>query len=250
MRCLLLVMAAALAADELHLRDGRVVEGDVSPATQPGMLDVVVGAQGFTATLHIAAAEVREHRRGDTPRQARVRLLDAERARLGSHGGDAATWWRLAEGYRREDLALPAKHCARQVVQRAPDHAEARAYLGQVRHEGRWMTMAAAAAARGEVFFRGRWMPAAARDAILADEAATVAREAEAQRLRHEQALARLEEARRRAEIDALRQPEPAASVTFATVVPYPSILWRDPQWWLHGSGNLWGIDWDFTWRP
>lgn len=225
LRALLPLVAAGLLADEITLQDGRVLEGDL--LSEPGATEVVLRFRSGTmvAIQRFKADQVQSERRGLTPRQAALAALDARQAALGE-AGEATAWWDLATAYRAQGEGAQAKACAQAVVARDPDHAEARALLGWVRHEDRWLRPAEAALARGDVWFRGRWTPVAERDAVLAEEArAATEAEARAERRRAEDQAA---EARRQAR----RLEEPPAWVAFGQVRPVPSILLRDPHRW------------------
>ncbi|MCA9322164.1 MAG: hypothetical protein KDB53_15590, partial [Planctomycetes bacterium] len=74
----------------------------------------------------------------------------------------------LAQWCEDEKLPGPMKLEAQAIVDLDPDCEDARAMLGQVSVDGRWMREAAAKSARGEVKIGGVWYPAAEAERRLA----------------------------------------------------------------------------------
>jgi hypothetical protein len=218
---LLLILAVLSApADEITLVDGRVLEGEIT--STPGADEVVLRQRSgsMTAIQRFPKAQVAGVRHGATERQQALAALAAKAKSLGE-GGTASAWWSLVEAYRKAGEPAEAKRCAQVVIERDTDHADARALLGWVRHEGVWMRPNEAALARGEILFRGRWMPAAERDAVLAEEA----RAAAEAKTRAEERLA---DARRRSEEARLREaaaPEPSPWFVNGTWTPTPRVV-------------------------
>ena len=229
----LLVLAGFLVADEFHLADGRVLEGEIVSAPTAPRLAIRTASGGMTAIIEVDPAQVVRHVAGPTPRQRALMALAVRRQDLGA-AGSAAEWWSLVDQYRAQGEAVEARACARMVLERDADHAPARSFLGFVRQDGVWMRPEEAAVARGEVLFRGAWMPAAQRDAVLAEEARLQA-EADAQRARRQeqelQALALRRERARTAAAEA-SSAVPGPAFTFGTYQTVPSILLRDPARW------------------
>ena len=266
MRALLPLLLGLLAADEITLVDGRTLEGELT--SEPGAAEVVLktSSGGMVAMQRFPAAQVRSIFHGQTPLQAAVATLDARRKTLGT-GGDATAWWRLAEDYRAQGEAAQGKRCAQVVIERDPDHEAARALLGWVRYDGRWLRPTEAAVARGQVLFRGRWVMPAERDAVLAEEA-RVAAEAQARReQRRAEDRADAVVRRERAEAAAAEAAaEPQAWAVFGQVQPVPSILQRNPRLWacppttvttvpatpavqIQAAGNSGGVQWSAEYR-
>ena len=255
-----LLLVSVLAADEIHLADGRVLEGEVR--TQGATATIRARVAGMNAEIQVPAGEISRVVPGPTKteqaRQAffskRAALTDADQ-RLPQ---PAAVWWALAQEAKAADEPKAMRECARVVIERDPDHVQARALLGQVRQDGRWMTPDEAAIARGEVWFRGRWTAIAVRDAILAEEARASA-----------EATERL--AQRRAERAAAAQASSsdqgaATQIYFGTttVIPLapayycnpaylpvarPLPACRPPGLSLHVNGQRPGLAWDLTVR-
>lgn len=221
---LALTLASPLAADEISLKDGRTIDGEV--ISQPGDPDVVVTTRvgGISATIRLKHADVIAITYGKTDNQRIQEAFAAKRQALVAKdkqtAQSAATWWLLAEEAKRLGDTMAWRSLAQTTVERDPNHAPARLALGYVQQDGKWMKPAEAAAARGEVLFRGKWMPAAQRDAVLAEEK-RVAEEATARATRErELRLAQIDLAKREAELRAAQraaEPAPAPQVIYTT---------------------------------
>ena len=232
------ISLAPLHADEITLKDGRVIDGEVVSKPGDDQVEIRTRTGGMIAVLHVKAGEITGIHYGKTEQQKRQEAFDAKRAALTKSDGTADQWWALAE----EAKALGENPVFRQLAQTAVAHdsdfAPARAALGQVKQDGKWMKPAEAAAARGEVFFRGKWVQAAEREGILAEEA-RVAQEAETNVAKDRAArLADLEVATKEAELRGAQaaarraaEPAPAPQVIYSTFTPYPTIL-RNPYVW------------------
>ena len=192
-----LLLAAALAsaagaarADVVTLRDGRTLEGSV---THEG--EVVVVRHRF-GEVRVPAAEVAQVE--DTP-DAWDELL---RLRAELAGGTADQRYRLAVFCREHGFEDDARRAFLSVLRLDIDHPGARAALGYVRHEGRWVTRADRARALGLVEHRGAWV-------TPEEKAAQEAGEREA--LREQRAAQEAERAAVRAERRERREAERAA---------------------------------------
>jgi len=229
-----------LVADEITLTDGRVIDGEVLSKPNDEQVEIRTRAGGMVAVLHVKAGEISGIRYGKTEQQKRQESFDVKRAALTKTDGTAEQWWALAE----EAKALGENPAFRQLAQTTVAHdsdfAPARAALGQVKQDGKWMKPAEAAAARGEVFFRGKWVQAAEREGILTEEA-RVAQEAETKVAKDRAAhladleVATKEAALRTAQAEARRAAEPvsapAPQIIYSTYTPYPTII-RNPYVW------------------
>jgi hypothetical protein len=264
---LVAIAATGLTGDELHLRDGRVIEGEIISGADAEVIDVRVGSGGLVAIQHIPRAQVerivhrvsaRQHAQDDLARQvaALERRQDAS----------AADWWMLAERHVQRGETATARDLAQRVLALDRHHGEARKLLGMVRHRGVWMRANEAATAKGEVFFRGAWVTWAAQEQALADEA----------RRREEQLAMRKEreELRRQARLAALAAAETSAALRETTY--YAGSYYRSPYynpfggWYYqgthpacpprphhHGGGSGWHLGvsgggsssaWSFRW--
>jgi hypothetical protein len=219
--CLMLFLVMApLAADEVYLSDGRILEGEIISPPDAPVLDLRSGDGNMVAIQHVDRSKVLRIVYGQTPRQQELAELRARRQELGE-GGEAEDWWRLARRAKALEETVLFKELAFACVARDRDHAEARKALGMVRYNGVWMRPNEVIVARGAVLFRGQWMTWAEREALVNSEA----------RRREELLAARKarEEARRAA----------AASATFSDL--YPETI-MDPY--RSGAGNYRSIYW------
>ena len=233
-----MVTTTVLRADEITLKDGRVIDGEVLSKPGEDKVEIRTRTGGMVAVLHVKVGEISGIQYGKTEQQKLQEAFDAKRAALTKTDGTAEQWWALAE----EAKALGENPVFRQLAQAAIAHdgdfAPARAALGQVKQDGKWMKPAEAAAARGEVFFRGKWVQAAEREGILAEEV-RVAQEADAKVAKDRAAhMADLEVATKEAELRAAQaaarraaEPAPAAQFIYSSYTPYPTIL-RNPYVW------------------
>lgn len=219
----LVAAAAAAQADEVWLKGGGRIVGDVLEntgrslvvATGPGTVTVPLGRVEHVVSSPVALTEYRQRA-----------------ARLGPR--DVAGWSALAEWAGRNDLPTQAREAWGRVVAADPGHVAAHRALGDVLHEGRWMDFADAQRARGLVEEDGDWMTPDAREAMVVrrDAAEASAREqaAIADLARSEaEARAREAEARARiAEAEAARAEADAASgggVPFAYAYGTPVLV-------------------------
>lgn len=240
------LLSAQLHCDEIHLADGRVVEGDLTKASDGGW-DLRQTQGSMSVVIRLKASDVVRVVPGLTANQkmlAEVRSLRAKLADLGS----AEDWWTLVQRARSAgDLTL-ARELAGQALDRDRRHEGARRFLGYTLESGVWMRPHEAAAARGEVFHNGRWMAWSEReDLIAAETARRAAVMAEAERLAKERA----------------ERSEPVEQPTSVIwIQPYQSPLspycrhasW--PGWTNHGpilhvqaNGQSPGWAWNINWK-
>ena len=238
------VIPSVLTADEVSLRDGRVIEGDVVAVPESKDVDVRTRIGGMTAVIHLKGADIVKISYGQTATQRRLEAFDAKRAELVANGATVQQWWALALEAKALGEHPAEREIARQVIAMEPNHAQARALLGYVKQDGEWMKTADAAVARGEVYFRGKWVPAAQRDGVLDDEArAAKVAEEQVAKDRADRA-AELELAKKEADLRAARiaaEPPPAQPTTqiiYTTITPaYPLT-------------SVWGVQPPIVYRP
>ncbi|HYE06074.1 MAG TPA: hypothetical protein VEL07_11225 [Planctomycetota bacterium] len=168
----LLLGAAPLIADDVHLLDGRVLEGEVVSAPDEDPVRLRRGSGTLTVVQHIPRDQVVQVVFGTNERQLAVAAVQADRAALAAvpDGGDAEEWWALAE--RARDLGDPglARELAIEVVARDRGHADARRLMGMTLVKGVWMRANEASVATGQVLHQGRWMTWDERQAAIADQ--------------------------------------------------------------------------------
>lgn len=80
------------------------------------------------------------------------------RRRAARAGRDAGAWWALAQWAKERGLHGSAEDSARRVVELSPEHAGARALLGQEKIGGAWLEHDAAMKAKGFVPYGGDWL--------------------------------------------------------------------------------------------
>lgn len=161
MRLLSLILLAALSlpADEVRLKDGRVVEGKV---TERGD---TIRVQGEHGAVSFPRDKVEKVTYGPTRREQ----LAERRAAIADDDVDALfelAGWCEFEGLLKERDALLAR-----CLEIDPQHDGANEVLGRVKLYGRWMTAEQAAEAQGLVNWGGQWIPKeekALRDALAA----------------------------------------------------------------------------------
>lgn len=161
MRISILILAAALpiAADEVRLKDGRVIEGNV---VEDGETVRIQGEHGGVSFRRDMVVKITY---GPTRKEVFAQRLAA--IREGDVDGlfDLAGWCE-AEGMLRERDQL-LKRC----LEIDPQHDGANEVLGRVKYDGRWMTAEQAAEAQGLVNWGGQWIPKeekALREALAA----------------------------------------------------------------------------------
>jgi tetratricopeptide (TPR) repeat protein len=224
-RLLCLVLLAVFTvtgtvADEIHLSDGRVIEGEIISAAEAEIIDIRVTSGGLVAVQHVPRAKVARVVYRVSARQGAVealqRQIDALAQRSDASAGD---WWVLARRLQDRGETASARELAQRVVALDRHHPEARRLLGMALYRGVWMRPNEAATARGEVFFRGAWMSWTQQEQVLADEA----------RRREELALARKERDEQREQRRLARAA--AAEASAALQETYVGGYYRSPYY-------------------
>ena len=141
------IVAGPAAADIVHLKDGRKLEGKAEKRADG---TVVLRTLHGEATL--AGAEVRRI-------EPKRHLVDehAERA-AGVATDDVPGQLALANWCLEHDWRRQAEVHARHVVDVEPHHVAARTVLDHTLLDGRWMPRAEGLRAQGLVQYRGKWM--------------------------------------------------------------------------------------------
>ena len=187
------LVAAPLLADEVHLKGGGRLTGEIVEQTAEN-ITVDIGAGRMTVKMSTvvridkSASPLQEYR-------AAAAKLTPE---------DLEGWRRLARTSSDQGLATQAREAWTQVLTLIPDDPEANRGLGRVLHDGRWMTEEESYLARGFVKFEGDWMTPGEKQAILAERQASEAaeRQALAAQIQADQASTQEQEAREAAEQD------------------------------------------------
>ena len=222
-----LVFLAAFAstafADEVVLRNGHKVVG-----IQSEDKDRIVVETGY-GTVSYPREEVVSVTKGETPLHAwPVRYAEIEKSTNASDFIKLAAWAR--------ENGMP-KHVGR-LMERAlelePDNAEARAALGHVRVQGRWVHRSLAPQDPDKVQDGGRWVSKLEKEL---EESRRI--QAETRKVDRESQQRQKEERRRRDREEAQRQ----AMIRAAQEVP-PAF--DGPHWWRGGphqwGWNYWGV--------
>jgi hypothetical protein len=188
------LIAAPLLADDVYLRGGGRVTGEIVERSDDA---VTVDIGGGTISVRTASI-VRIEENVAPSQQYRERAAAIST-------GDAEAWRELARWARGEALATQASQAWSRVVAVLPDDEEANRALGRVRLDGRWVSEEESYLARGFIEFEGEWMTPGERQAILNDRHARdqADRQAETARLTAEQQATAEREAREEAERDA-----------------------------------------------
>jgi hypothetical protein len=199
---LALALAVPAAADEVVLRNGGRLVGQVVRQTSSAIVFEVEGGEVTLPRAHVETLVA-----GPTP------LSEYRERAAGLAVDDAAGWLHLAQWAQGERLDKPARQAFEQVLHVDPNNAAANEALGRTLVDGRWLTEDESYQARGYVRFEQRWVLPEEREAVLREravdddrersrsarvEAEARAREAEA-RLHEAEARAREAEARARA---------------------------------------------------
>ncbi len=189
---LVLLLPAALAADEVMLRGGGKVSGVIVERTATAV--VLETAPGRVSVPLSRIQSIRET-------GSDLALFHERAARLASN--DANGWAELARWAADRDLGTQSREAYERVLALDPGHPEANRAVGRVQLDGRWVTEGDANRARGLVPFEGSWVTPAERQGLLQERAiesasGRTARETES-RVREAEARAREAEARARA---------------------------------------------------
>jgi hypothetical protein len=212
---LIALAAAPVFADDVYLRGGGQITGEIIEQTEDS---VKVDIGGGTITAQMSSV-VRIERSVSPLQEFRVR---AE----GIPAGDAEAWRELARSATANALSSQAWEAWEQVVAILPDDEEANRALGRVRLDGQWVSQEESYRAQGYIEFEGQWMTPGERQSILADRRA---RE-DADRLANE---ARIKELEAEIKADKQRKEDERRKSWERNSVPWG---WGyGPRYWPHG---------------
>lgn len=168
---LVLALAASpLLGDELHLKGGGRVTGEIVQETATAVT-VDIGA----GTMTVQKSSVVRFEKSESP-------LQQYRAQAAALAPDDVEGWRkLGRWAAGQGLNKQAREAFAKVKAVDPDDPEANRVLGLVLLDGRWVTEKESFTARGFVQFEGEWMTPGERQEILAERQA--AEEADRQEL-------------------------------------------------------------------
>ena len=165
----LLLVAAPLLADEVYLKGGGQLSGQIVAHTEDSVT-VDIGAGKMTVKLS-SVVRIEE---GSSP-------VEEYKTRAAKIAADDVEGWReLARFAADEGLSTQSRQAWSKVVAAVPDDAEANRALGRVQLDGRWVSEEESYRARGYVEFEGQWMTPAEQQSIVADRQAREQAEHEA----------------------------------------------------------------------
>jgi hypothetical protein len=192
----LLLLPAALSADEVVLKGGGRISGEIVERTGT-TVTVDIGAGTMTVSLASVA------RIEDAPSA----LGEYRKRAAATAAGDIDAWRELGRWAAGRGLQTQAREAYSRVLASAPGDAEANEAFGRVYHGGAWVSEEEAYRAQGYVLFEGEWMTPEERSSILAENAAREAAESRAlaEQIRADEEAYREREAQEQAERDAWR---------------------------------------------
>ena len=169
------IICAVLAADEVVLDDGTVLDGTIVSET-PSDIAIQVGDNGMSATRHLARTRITRLTYGPSARTQALATLDAEVAALGQDAS-ADAWAALAVRARTLGERPRARRWAYHALERDRSQASARALVNHRLVNGVWMNAHEAAKAAGLMWYEGTWLT---HDGVLAARAEAAQRVAAA----------------------------------------------------------------------
>lgn len=218
----LALVAAPLLGDELFLKGGGRVTGEIVQETEAAMT-VDIGAGNMT----VQKSAVVRVERSASPLQkyrAQAAVLTPE---------DIEGWRKLGRWASSQGLTRQAREAFTKVKAIVPGDPEANRVLGLVLLDGRWVTESESHIARGFVLFENEWMTPAERQAIL--EGRQAQEEADRQALNAQIEAEQAERAEQEAREDAERDiwTGPLDNLDQAPASGY------GPAYWPAQPGNL-----------
>src|ERR1043165_1031210 len=112
----LVVDAGGLSGDEIHLTDGRVIEGEVVSPAGAEVLDVRVGSGSLVAIQHFPRSKVDRVVYGVSARQTALGDLHRQVESLAKRSdAGASDWWSLARRFQERGEAASARELAGRV---------------------------------------------------------------------------------------------------------------------------------------
>jgi hypothetical protein len=192
---LIVLAAAPVFADDVYLRGGGQITGEIIEQTEDSVTVDVGGGGTITAGM----SSVVRIEKGTSPLQEyRARAMSVPE-------GDAEAWRELARWATNRALSSQALKAWTEVVSILPEDPEANHALGQVQLNGQWVSEEEGYRAQGYIEFEGQWMTPAERQAILADRQNREEAERRANEARIKEIDAEIEEEKQRKE-DARRE--------------------------------------------
>jgi hypothetical protein len=211
----LALAAGPASADDVHLVGGTQIEGK---ATRQGD-KVVIQLESGQIALSASSVQRIEHKPS---------ALDGAAALAAKlKPGDVAGLFALADYCRDNGLPVRERESLERILELEPDHARARARLGYVKREGRWITYDEQMRADGFVREAGQWLSREQAAELAQMRAARDSAERERERAREQQ---QLEHDRKQRELAS----EAQRSAPEAYVGGYYALPGFAPYWWHH----------------
>jgi hypothetical protein len=193
-------LATGVRADEVLLRSGGQLDGDVVSRSAEAIVVEVDGGQ-----ITVGRADILQIVPGPTA------LAEARERAFRLAPEDVQGWLDFALWARDHDLQGPTRRALRRVLTLDPGNPLANEAAGNIRVGQQWMTPNAAYRAMGYVEFEGHWVQPEERDRVLQERAVQAEIErAQAERL---EAQARAREAEARAQQEVARAQRAAADM-------------------------------------
>ena len=195
---LIALAASPTFADDVYLRGGGQITGEIIEQTEDSVTVDVGG--GGTMTAHMSSV-VRIEKSISPLQEYRERAASIPE-------GDAEAWRELALWATNRALSSQALKAYAQVVAILPDDPEANRALGRVQVNGKWVSEEESYRAQGYIEFEGQWMTPAERQSILAERQTreTAERQANEAKIQEIEAEQKADKQRAEAEREASRQ--------------------------------------------
>ncbi|MGC1276527.1 MAG: HEAT repeat domain-containing protein [Planctomycetaceae bacterium] len=145
------MLPAALVADVVRLKSGGEVRGSVVDADETADSETVTVETLSGGTISVRKTDVEFITR-------RPRVVEEYERKAQNAANTVEAQWELAEWCRLNDLDERRREHLERIVEVEFDHAEARQALGQIQHDGQWMTREEVMRDRGLVPYKGRWI--------------------------------------------------------------------------------------------
>lgn len=221
----LLLAGAPALADVVHLRDGRSLEGSVIRAGD----SLIVRRKLGSSHVHLSDVLRIEE---TTDRWDELERLRGELAH-----GTADERYRFGAWCRDHDFKEEAQRAFLSVLRLDLDHAGARAALGYVMHEGRWLTLGDKKRLEGLVEHEGAWVTPEKKAKLVAAKKEE-ARKARAARREAAEAEKLARRQRREAEREAKREARRERAEEIARARAWQRVT--STRWTNWGGGGVW----------